>query len=211
MGLASASTKRLNVQKIPVANPHPKLFYLFFSPFRLLQQASEVTLAAFFRVYLTFHATSMVWNGWYEQKVSNHWKPSKLLQQSNNDNNYRIHSNSSVLSANKTWHWCIMMGSKSDLKYMHFWYKNHRFHQFLCPKSLIMKGWVSIRAWVSIWMNTVDVLFLTSPTESHAATCTCILTNVPLPFHSVRRDWLHGMIFVSKQEPHTHVQNLRNL
>ncbi len=53
---------------------------------------------------------------------------------------YRIHSNSSALSVNKTWSWCIIMGSKSDLKSMHFWFKNHRFYLILCSTSFMMKG-----------------------------------------------------------------------
>ena len=53
---------------------------------------------------------------------------------------YRIHSNSSALSVGKTWCRCIVMGSNSDPQSMHFLYKNHWFHVFLCAKSLTMKG-----------------------------------------------------------------------
>ena len=55
---------------------------------------------------------------------------------------YHVHSNS-ALTVSKTWLRCIMMGSKSDINIMHFWYKNHRFHLFLCTKSLMMK-WVGV-------------------------------------------------------------------
>ncbi len=53
---------------------------------------------------------------------------------------YHIHSNSSTLSVSRTWSWCIMMDSKSDLKFLHFWHKKHRFHHFLCANLMMKRG-----------------------------------------------------------------------
>ena len=48
--------------------------------------------------------------------------------------------------------------------------KTHQFHPFLCAKSLLTRGWASIRAWASIWMNRV-YLWLSSPLSRRHLWC----------------------------------------
>ena len=92
---------------------------------------------------------------------------------------YRIHSISGALRVNKTWSWCILMGSKSDLKSMHFSYKNHRAHSFLCAKSVMTKRmsiyWgmtvyfteygiqLFIHPWDNMWQNIYNLFLFLLP------------------------------------------------
>ena len=84
----------------------------------------------------------------------------------------------------------VCMGSKSDLKSMHFWYKNHRLHLFFCAKSLMMKGWASIRVWTSIWMNTVVVFEWKSCIAQHRCTCIKKESCLQWPYRSYS-GWLY--------------------
>ena len=87
-----------------------------------------------------------------------------------------IHSNRSAMSVRKTWSWYIIMLSKNltlkslsesritanirtiHHRSMHFCYKNNLFTHFCMPGVWWWSGWVSIRAWAFIWMNTVPFL-----------------------------------------------------
>ena len=44
------------------------------------------------------------------------------------------------------------MGSKANLKTMHFWYKNYQFRLILCAKSLMIKG-VGVFSGMGIYLN----------------------------------------------------------
>ena len=91
-----------------------------------------------FRSKSFFFQFDVLHANWYPGHLHNYFVCPSLCRDRNSQ--YRIHSNSSALRLSKTRSWWIMMGSEYDLKSMHFWYKNHRFHLFLCAKSLMMKG-----------------------------------------------------------------------
>ena len=82
------------------------------------------------------------------------WQPRSRPQ-----NKYRIHSNSSALVVSKTWSWCMMMSSISDLKLHAFFMQQSSISPiFVCQELDADGGLVSTREWASIWMNTICFL-----------------------------------------------------
>ena len=72
-----------------------------------------------------------------------------------------------LIVAHWAWSWCIMMGSISDLKSMHFGYKNHQFHLFVCAKSLMTKGGERLFEWIQ-WAHSANNV---KTEKCNSATC----------------------------------------